>query len=54
MEFTRTVLRDGNRGRNKRGLCAHKRTKRTSRAKGQLQTGYAPSPVTAYTMDLAR
>lgn len=48
VKFTVTVLPPSNKGRNKRGTCLHKCTKRVSPPKAQLQTGYAPKPVTAY------
>jgi hypothetical protein len=49
-----TVLPPCNRGRNKRGVCAHKRTKGARPTGNQLQTGYAPNEVTAYRMSLAK
>lgn len=42
VKLTKTTLRPSNRGRNKRGITSSKRTKGARRAKGQLQTGYAP------------
>lgn len=48
--MTRTVLPDSNRGRNKRGICAHKRTNGAKRAKRQYVPGFAPQDVTAYAM----
>jgi hypothetical protein len=52
VKLTRVELKPSNRGRNKRGTCAHKMTKGAKPAKAQLQTGYAPVPVTAYRMRL--
>jgi hypothetical protein len=52
VKFTRTTLKPSTRGKNKRGTCLHKATKGAKPAKAQLQTGYAPTPVTAYRMRL--
>jgi hypothetical protein len=53
---TRVVLPPSRKGRNKRGVCAHKRTRPTQTPSNaeMLQTGYAPRPVTAYAMSLAK
>lgn len=44
----RIVLRPCNRGRNKRGVCAHKTTKGAKKAKKQYRPGFPPQEVTAY------
>lgn len=53
---TRVVLKPATRGKNARGICAHKRTKgaRVVTPAEMLQTGYAPMEVSAYRMDLAK
>ena len=51
-KLTRTVLAPSTKGRNKRGVCAHKATRGAKAAKAQIQTGYAPNEVTAYRMRL--
>ena len=53
MTITRTVLRDVNKGRNARGICAHKATKGAKRAKRQVEPTQ-PYPVTAHRMSLAK
>lgn len=55
-KLTRVVLKPSTRGANKRGTCAHKRTKgaRVTTPAEMLQTGYEPRPVTAYRPTLAK
>lgn len=38
-----TVLKPGNKGRNARGICAHKRTKLAARQKKQYIPGNVPT-----------
>lgn len=51
--LTHTTLKPCNRGRNARGTCAHKTTHLAKKV-NQLQTGYAPTEVTAYRMRIDR
>lgn len=51
IKTTRVVLRESRKGRNKRGVCLHKAAKsRVKKAKRQNVPGWAPQPVTAYSM----
>lgn len=54
VKLQRTVLKPSRKGANARGICAHKATKGAKHASGQLQTGYAPVPVTAYRIRIDR
>jgi len=45
IEYHVTELKPCRRGSNRRGITARKRTKRASRAKGQMQTGPVPAAV---------
>lgn len=54
VKVTITTLPDGNRGRNKRGICAHKTTKGAKKAKRQHVPGWQPQEVTAYKPNLGR
>jgi len=54
MTVTITKGRDINRGRNARGICAHKATKGAKRAKRQIVPNGGPREVTAYRMNLAK
>jgi hypothetical protein len=51
---TRVILRPCNRGRNKRGICAHKTTKGAKKAKRQHVPGWQPQEVTAYAASLGK
>lgn len=42
--MNKVILRPSNRGRNKRGVCGHKRTKGAKRAKGQRHYGVPQMP----------
>lgn len=56
VKLTRTTLPPSRKGANARGTCAHKRTRgaRVTTPAEMLQTGYAPTPVAAYRMSLAK
>lgn len=54
VKFQRTELPPSTRGKNKRGVCAHKATKGAKAAKRQNVPGWAPSEVTAYRPRLDR
>ena len=56
VKLTRVELPPSRRGRNKRGICGHKRTRVTQSLtpSEMILTGYEPRPVTAYKMDLSK
>lgn len=43
MNYTVTVLPPGNKGRNARGICSHKMTRKAKRQKKQYVPGNVPT-----------